>query len=938
MSTINVKVGDSLDPVTVDVLKAADGATWLSTTGIPDNGIGKNGDRALDASDGQVYLKDAGVWSFELNIVGADGEGLPVGGTAGQVPTKLSGTDFDIAWVDPSDGSTNLSIAVRTATTLDVVSGTGTDATVPAVSITEAGLMVAADKVRLDGIEDAATADQTGAEIKTAYENEADTNAFDDASETKLVGLKGSSDIETLTNKSIDADNNTITNIGYAEVDADLRDYLEVGNGLALNQPDVIVSSDGATITLSLEQNGGGDIRFIFSTGVYVFDCTPTATVTLTEGSDSVPLLNYIYILESTKTLLSSTVGWPSVEHVPIASAFCMSAASAQVQGSFKMHAWTSHSRNGDGKGHAVHVDFWIRHQPATWISGGVLSPTAGVGQCDIATAAASVLQLHPHGFPAFNTATGSDLYVVNEPTTPYKKVGDLLLSSIPEDANGDALGTANTDFYNLVIWGAVSEDDSDCKLFVNLPDGAYNSNAGDKATNDEDNTAIYTVPPDFTGVGFLIARLTVQEAGGTYTILQNDSLRGLFPGTAAGGGVTGPAGPGLPAGGTAGQRVEKIDGVDYNTQWVDAIADASVTKPKIAEGVLDSASVRPAAYGGGDAGGIGRYANHSYAPTDVSGFDFELECIFSSTVAASGRTWFCGRASTNYAVIAIEPDGTINIIHNTTIIASLAAAYPYDGSLSHVRTRITDTTADLIIDGVTVAAETFAAIAWTSVPSTHSLGSNSTTGPRWPGTIHNVKFTDNKTPANSAFFRMDEIEGDFINTYPGSTVGNATRNGLVLAANVLDEDGGSLPVLSKAVYLHGGANTANQFILGAEKRLQLGVIGVNESGGLNAADDAIFTAPGPGTVEVTATFSMGVNANPANSSNLRVRVAGTVITAMAVEIGATPTRSNVGIASAFLVAEGDDVEIYFANVLATTNTAQANTFNLVLRFYPDPQ
>lgn len=48
---------------------------------------------------------------------------------------------------------TNLSIANRTPTTLDVASSNGTDATVPPVNATEAGLMIASDKNKLDGIE-----------------------------------------------------------------------------------------------------------------------------------------------------------------------------------------------------------------------------------------------------------------------------------------------------------------------------------------------------------------------------------------------------------------------------------------------------------------------------------------------------------------------------------------------------------------------------------------------------------------------------------------------------------------------------------------------------------------------------------------------------------------------------------------------------------------
>ena len=46
-----------------------------------------------------------------------------------------------------------------------------------------------AQETKLAGIEDGATADQTGAEIKTAYEAEADTNAFTDAEKAKLAGI-----------------------------------------------------------------------------------------------------------------------------------------------------------------------------------------------------------------------------------------------------------------------------------------------------------------------------------------------------------------------------------------------------------------------------------------------------------------------------------------------------------------------------------------------------------------------------------------------------------------------------------------------------------------------------------------------------------------------------------------------------------------------------
>ena len=55
-------------------------------------------------------------------------------------------------------------------------------------------------KSKLAGVEDGATADQTGAEIKTAYEGESDTNAFTDAEKSKLSGIEASADVTDATN------------------------------------------------------------------------------------------------------------------------------------------------------------------------------------------------------------------------------------------------------------------------------------------------------------------------------------------------------------------------------------------------------------------------------------------------------------------------------------------------------------------------------------------------------------------------------------------------------------------------------------------------------------------------------------------------------------------------------------------------------------------
>ena len=79
--------------------------------------------------------------------------------------------DGTVALTSPSAGSLNVTNNITVGGTVD-------------------GRDVATDGTKLDGIETGATADQTAAEIKTAYESNADTNAFTDADHTKLDGIE----------------------------------------------------------------------------------------------------------------------------------------------------------------------------------------------------------------------------------------------------------------------------------------------------------------------------------------------------------------------------------------------------------------------------------------------------------------------------------------------------------------------------------------------------------------------------------------------------------------------------------------------------------------------------------------------------------------------------------------------------------------------------
>jgi hypothetical protein len=317
---------------------------------------------------------------------------------------------------------------------------------------------------------------------------------------------------------------------------------IKIFNGSVLEDTSTVVTSNGVdTVTLSYEQNGGGDLSLFFDAGFTIFDSTPAATVALTIGSDVSPTLNYVYIPKSTGVLTASTVGFPSsAQHVPVATVIVQSASSAATDGVYKMHAWTDHLSNGGDQGHLSHVNRWIRDQHATWISGAAPTTTittnaGAIDNVNFAATSAVVLQLHEHAVPAFDTAVTSHMYVVNDFTTAFDRITDL--SAIDTDSTGASLRSNNT-YYSFVIWGSVAEDNSDCQLYVNAPGGFYITSTG--AVNDANGYSNYQIPQEFKGTGFLIARVTLRyqtSDSGTLTEVETEDLRGLVPSTAAGGG-----------------------------------------------------------------------------------------------------------------------------------------------------------------------------------------------------------------------------------------------------------------------------------------------------------------------------------------------------------------------------------------------------------------
>jgi len=141
-------------------------------------------------------------------------------------------------------------------------------------------------------------------------------------------------------------------------------------------------------------------------------------------------------------------------------------------------------------------------------------------------------MQMHPQGFPATDTETGSDINVVNHSTTPYLAITNLntqILTSLGASLNDKT--------FSFVLWGVANKTNEYSHLMLNLPVGTYKYNDGLKAVQDANNYSVYSIPQQFNGVGFLIARFTYRYKDDAWILFDTEDLRGYTPNTTAGGG-----------------------------------------------------------------------------------------------------------------------------------------------------------------------------------------------------------------------------------------------------------------------------------------------------------------------------------------------------------------------------------------------------------------
>lgn len=325
---------------------------------------------------------------------------------------------------------------------------------------------------------------------------------------------------------------NTVTNIlrgyrydGSGWITIGYEDKQKFFNGTFLESFTALVTSDGAIVTLTVQQDTTGDLTMRFSDGETTLDCTPALTIELTVGTDKAPTLNYIYVLQSTKVLTLSTSGWPATEYIKIGKFLIPSAAFVSANGSYTNHNFNDHAFGTDNQGHGSHLGERSRKFGAVWDSG-----VAGDGTTDYLTIAGAtvtfkstvgvVYQMHSHVVSAFDSSA-TKMLVVNEPGTSYNDINNLY--DLTQDS---ASGTLLNKWFNLIIIGVANQSSAFSAFLINLPGGTYVTQA--QAEDDTMNFNNYDIPGEFIGVAFLICRITVQKTGSTFTYGSFKSLLGV--------------------------------------------------------------------------------------------------------------------------------------------------------------------------------------------------------------------------------------------------------------------------------------------------------------------------------------------------------------------------------------------------------------------------
>lgn len=188
-------------------------------------------------------------------------------------------------------------------------------------------------------------------------------------------------------------------------------------------------------------------------------------------------------------------------------------------------------------------------------------------------------------------------------------------------------------------------------------------------------------------------------------------------------------------------------------------------------------------------------------------------------------------------------------------------------------------------------------------------------------------------TPEGSRPVRLSQAQRDGIaSPTEGQTIWNTTQKSL----QTFD---GTVWRPTNGLLMHRGARTA-AFVLqgtaenGGVQFLPSGAVVLNESGGANALDTNIFTAPVDGSVTVGITVSVSPNSDPPNITTFNTLINGLESCLSIEQVGETGLGRSISHFSTGKMLAGQHVQ-FRVSLVATTTTCTLTYFYWNIQFQP---
>ncbi len=344
------------------------------------------------------------------------------------------------------------------------------------------------------------TDDQTGAEIKTAYEAEANTNAYDDAAVTKLAGIETGADVTDTTNvvAALTAGNNItisaggeIASTGGGGSAITLEDE---GSALTtaattLNFVGAGVTATGTGATKTITINGGtsgnamtdSEVKTAYENNTdtnALTDANLTKLTNIEANADVTDTTNVVNALSAGTNVSISAAGVVDVTAAAITSVTVVSSQATQLalstqQGDVVVRTDTNESYIRNSQSTGTMADFTL-----------LQTPTSGVTSVAGATGVVSTAQLKL----AYEALANTNAFTDNEQS---KLAGVEPLADVTDTTNVVSALTAgnNISISNAGVIASTTDPMTDSEVKT-----AYENNLDTNPFTDSDNTKLSNI------------------------------------------------------------------------------------------------------------------------------------------------------------------------------------------------------------------------------------------------------------------------------------------------------------------------------------------------------------------------------------------------------------------------------------------------------------